>query len=155
MFGLIIAIILFNIVAFSLVKRLTKSQMVHMWLFTAFFHLIVDLYLGFKYEGYWYFNQGMEWLDLPAILLLSPPAILLFLDRYPFHELLLKRFFYIVGWSLIIVVYEAISLLPEPWGFFHYGWWKLVYSAILYPLLFSIALFYYKWIGRIEEKEKE
>lgn len=153
MLGLIIAVILFNTLAFIAVKRLTKSKMVHMWVFTILFHLFVDLFLGLKYQAYWYFNRGIEWSDVPAIILLSPPAVLMFLDRYPFYSLFFKRLLYILLWSLMIVVFEAFSLLPEPWGFFRYGWWKLEYSALVYPVLFSIILFYYKWICRTEKKD--
>jgi len=151
MFGLIIAVILFNSVAFITVKRLTKSQMVHMWIFTIVFQLLVDLYLGLKYQGYWYFNKGVEWSDLPALTLLGPPTILLFLNSFPFDTSFLKRLFYILLWSLLILIYESFSLLPEPWGYFRYGWWELAYSALSYPFLLISILSYYKWICRMEK----
>lgn len=151
MIGLIIAVIFFNAVAFLTVKQLTKSQMAHMWLFTILFHLLVDLYLGLKYDGYYYFNKGVEWLDLPAFTLISPPAVLLFLNRFPFHESFLKRFVYIILWSIVPITYEALALLPEPWGFFRYGWWKLTYSVITYPVLLIIVVSYYMWICRLDK----
>lgn len=153
MVGLIIAIILFNTAAFLTVKRLTKSQILHMWTFTNVFQLLVDLYLGLKYQGYWYFNKGVEWPDLPALTLLGPPMILLFLNRFPIHASFLKRLFYIVLWSLLLVLYEAFTLLPEPWGYFHYGWWKLEYSVLSYPVLLLIVWSYYKWICRMEKTD--
>jgi len=153
MLGLLISIFLINSIALMTVKRLKKSHAVHMCLFTVYFHLIVDLFLSYKYGGYWYFHHAIEWTDLLALTLLSPPAMLIFLDRFPFHVSFLKRLFYILIWSLILVVYEALTLLPEPWGFFRHGWWRLGYSAVLYPLLFAFALFYYRWICRIEKNE--
>ena len=147
------AVILFNTVAFLTVKKLTKSKILHMAIFTILFHLIVDLFLSYKYQGYWYFNKEIEWLDIPAITLLSPAAILMFLDRYPFRKSFFKRILHIIFWSVLIVMYEAVSLLPEPWGYFRYGWWKLGYSALVYPILFSVALLYYNWVLCIEEKE--
>ncbi|MFP3919259.1 hypothetical protein U5N28_15770 [Lysinibacillus telephonicus] len=151
MFGLIISVILFNTAAIITVKRFTKSQIVHIWTFTMILQFFVDLYLGYKYQAYWYFNKEIEWSSLPALTLLGPPVILLFLNRFPFQTSLLKRFLYIILWSIVLIIYEALASLPEPWGFFNYGWWKLAYSAPIYPFLLIIALSYYKWICSLEK----
>lgn len=151
MVGLIIAVILFNTAAFITVKRLTKNQIVHMWTFTIVLQSFVDLYLGYTYQGYWYFNNGIEWEDLPVLTLLGPPAVLLYLERFPFHASIFRRLLYIIFWSLLLLIYEAFTLLPEPWGFFHYGWWKLEYSVLCYPVLLLIIVSYYKWICSIEK----
>lgn len=119
MLGLIIAVILFNSVAFISNKRLTKNQILHIWTFTIIFQLLVDLYLGLKYHGYWYFNKGVEWSDLPALTLLGAPTIMLFLNWFPFRTSFFKRMFYIILWSILIVIYEVFALLPAPWGYFH------------------------------------
>jgi hypothetical protein len=47
--------------------------------------------------------------------------------------------------------YESMTLLPEPWGYFHYGWWNLWHSVVLDPVLLVILIIYYKWICRIEK----
>jgi len=151
MLGLIIAVILFNSAAFISNKRLTKNQTLHIWVFTIVFQQLVDLYLSLKYHGYWYFNKGVEWSDLPAITLLGAPAIMLFLNWYPFSTSFFKRTFYIILWSILIVIYESFALLPEPWGYFRYGWWKLEYSALSYPILLVIVLYYYKLVNKVEK----
>ncbi|MBD8026023.1 hypothetical protein H9636_05065 [Ureibacillus sp. Re31] len=152
MIGLIIAVILLNTVAFMTVKRLTKNQIVHMWMFTVVFQLFVDLYLGSRYNAYWYFDSSeIEWSDLPVRTFLTPPVILLFLNRFPFHASFFKRFLYLILWSIGCTIYEALALLPEPWGYFHYGWWKLAYSAPCYPILLVVVLAFYKWICRLEK----
>lgn len=151
MVGLILAIIIINTVAFFTVKRLSINQKVHMWTFTIVFQLLVDLYLGLKYHGYWYIDQAVGWSDLLPLTLLGPPTVLVFLNNFPFHSSFLKRLLYILVSSLILVTYEAISLLPEPWGYFRYGWWELKYSVISYPFLLVMILFFYKWICRIEK----
>ena len=130
MLGLIIAVILFNSVAIISNKRLTKNQILHIWTFTIIFQLLVDLYLGLKYHGYWYFNKGVEWSDLPALTLLGAPTIMLFLNWFPFRTSFFKRMFYIILWSILIVIYEVFAFIPHSWGYFHYGWWKLGYSAL-------------------------
>lgn len=61
-----------------------------------------------------------------------------------------KQLFYLVVFVICILIYELITLLPEPWGYFHYGWWKLWYAAIVDPILLLILLGYYKWICMLE-----
>ncbi|HWK24748.1 MAG TPA: hypothetical protein VNS08_17170 [Ureibacillus sp.] len=151
MLGLSIAVIILNSVAFISNKRLTENQILHIWLSTIVFQLLVDMYLSLKYHGYWYFNKGVEWSDLPALTLLGAPTIMLFLNWFPFHTSFLKRMFYIILWSILIVIYEVLSLLPEPWGYFHYGWWKLEYSALSYPFLLLITLYYHKSVSKVRK----
>lgn len=52
MIGLIIAIILFNIVAFKANTKLTLNQILHLWTFTIAFQQIFDLMVNIKYHGY-------------------------------------------------------------------------------------------------------
>lgn len=75
MLGLMLAVVIFNLIFWSSKKRLTKIQMVQVWLFT---------------------------------------------------------------------------LLPEPWGYFHYGWWNFWYSVVINSLLLLILWGYYKWILKLE-----
>lgn len=152
MIGLIIAIILFNSVAFLTIKRLTTNQIVHIWTFTISFQSLVDLYLDFQYKGYWYFTANhIEWFAFLPLTMVIPPVNTMFLNWYPFHSSLVKRFIYTFLWVLFILFYESLTLLPEPWGYFHYGWWKLGYSAICDPILLMLVLIYYKWIRKIEK----
>ncbi|MFS0636032.1 hypothetical protein AB1K84_09005 [Mesobacillus foraminis] len=48
--------------------------------------------------------------------------------------------------------YELLPLLPEPWGYFHYGWWNLWSAAVLDPLLFYILIKFYRCIRSLEER---
>lgn len=151
MLGPITVIILFNLVAFLTNKHLTKNQILHIWLFTALFQILVDLFLGEKFHAYWYFEKGIEFDDLPIFLLVIPPVNMMFLNWYPFNRALSKRFFYFVYWIILIELYEALTLLPEPWGYFNYGWWNLGYSAVCYPVLLFVLLNFYKWIRNMEK----
>ncbi|MCM2533277.1 hypothetical protein NDK43_13835 [Neobacillus pocheonensis] len=151
MIGLIIAVILFNLIAFITNKRLTKNQIIHIWLFTITLQTIADLFIDQKYHGYWYFTQDVDWEALPNITMLLPPVNMMFLNWYPFNSPLLKRILYYSYWILFMLIYEEIALLPEPWGYFNYGWWKLEYSLLVDPLLLVILLNFYKWICKIEK----
>jgi len=151
MIGLMISIVLFNLVAFTVNKRLTKNQIVHISMFTIAFQVLTDLIIGKKYDGYWYFEKGVEWRDLLALYIVIPPVNIMFLNFYPFDQRLYKHLLYILFWTIAITLYEAVILLPEPWGYFNQGWWHLWYSALLYPFLLIIVLLYYKWILKLEK----
>jgi hypothetical protein len=152
MIGLMIAIILFNFIAFKTNKRLTTNQIVHIWTFTIAFQYSFDIIVEFKYHGYWYFSKGIDWIGVVAHTILIPPVNMMYLNWFPFYKRFSKKFMYIFLWVIGILIYETITLLPEPWGYFHYGWWKLRYAAIVDPILLLILLGYYKWIRTLENK---
>jgi hypothetical protein len=112
---------------------------------------IADLFIDQKYPAYWYFTQNIDWKALPIITMLLPPVNMMFLNWYPFNSPLFKKILYYIYWLIFMVIYEVIALLPEPWGYFHYGWWKLEYSILADPILLVILLNYYKWICKIEK----
>jgi hypothetical protein len=151
MIGLIIAIILFNFIAFKTNKRLTANQIVHIWAFTIALQQLGDLYIDTKYHAYWYFSKDIDgWGEILTLTVLIPPVNMMFLNWYPSGEVFYKRIMYIFYWVIAILLYEVITLLPEPWGYFKYGWWNLWHSAIIDPLLLLIVLGYYKWICMLE-----
>ncbi|OIK05669.1 hypothetical protein BIV60_27625 [Bacillus sp. MUM 116] len=148
----VISIIVFNFIVYKMNKRLTKNQMVHIWTFTIILLTWADIYIDEKTGGYWYFYKGIEWRNFLVYTLLIPPVNVIFLNWYPFNASRLKMFRYFVYWIIFITAYESISLLPEPWGFFHYGWWNILYSIMCDPVLLFILLKYYKWICKIEKR---
>lgn len=151
MIGFIIAIIIFNIIAFKTNKNLTINQILHIWLFTIAFQHAADVYVDLKYHGYWYFTKDVNWAGLPAHILLLPSVNMMFLNLFPFKSTITSKIRYLILWVIGTLLYEVIALLPEPWGYFHYGWWKLQYSAFANPILFLILLGYYKFICRLEK----
>jgi hypothetical protein len=150
MIGLILAIIVFNFIAFKKNKLLTANQIVQIWTFTIAFQLGFDVFVEFKYHGYWYFSKEVDWQGMLPHLLLVPPVNMIFLNWFPFKAIKVKQVLYIVLFVIFILLYEIITLLPEPWGYFHYGWWRLWYAAIIDPILLLILLGFYKWIRNLE-----
>lgn len=150
MIGLILAIILFNIIALKMKKRLTLNQILHIWMFTIALQQSFDLIIEYKYNGYWYFDKEVDWKGYLAHTILVPPVNVMFLNWYPFKKRLMNQVFYLIIWIIAILLYEVITLMPQPWGYFHYGWWKLRYTVIVDPILFLILLSYYKFICRVE-----
>ncbi|EKN65521.1 hypothetical protein BABA_20321 [Neobacillus bataviensis LMG 21833] len=152
MIGLILAILIFNTIAFMKNKRLSGNQIVHIWTFTTAFQIIFDVFIEFKYHGYWYFDKEIDWVGLLPHLFLVPAANIIFLKWFPFKTNLVKQILYLVVFVIIILLYELVTLLPEPWGYFHYGWWRIWHAVIINPILLLILLGYYKWICKLEEK---
>jgi hypothetical protein len=152
MIGLLIAIVIFNFIAFKSNKRLTMNQIVHIWTFTIAFQAVFDVFIEFKYHAYWYFEKEIDWAGLMPHLFLVPAANLIFLNFYPFNTNRIKQAIFILFFTVVILLYEMVTLLPKPWGYFHYGWWELWHAAMLDPILLLILLGYYKWILKIERK---
>lgn len=150
MFGLIIAIITFNFITFKTRTRFTANQIVHIWIFTIVFQYNFDLIVEFKYHAYWYFTKQVDWAGLLPRTVLIPPVNMMFLNWFPFNKSVWKKFVYMFFWVIGILIYETITLLPEPWGYFHYGWWRIWHAAIVDPILLLILLGYYKWVCNLE-----
>ncbi len=103
--------------------------------FALTFELIANIYLDLKYDLYGYFNKGVDWESLPALVLIFPAVNILFLNFYPFTKSKTKQLFYILICSIIGVVFEWIYLQTE---FFYYNGWKLWFSLASYPIIFYI-----------------
>lgn len=144
MLGLVVAIVLFNLMAFKMNKSLSAKQIAHIWVFTIAFQINFDIFIDVKYQGYWYFSRAVDWAALPAHTVLIPPVNIIFLNWYPYHYPLWKQIRYILCWDIALLLYELLTLVPAPWGYFHYGWWNLSYSAAINPILLTILLLYYK-----------
>ncbi|MDG5789265.1 hypothetical protein QA612_17535 [Evansella sp. AB-P1] len=150
MIGLILAIIIFNTIAFKTNKRLTGNQILHIWMFTIALIQTFDIIVDYKYHGYWYFTKNIDWAGLLPNTLLIAPVNMMFLNWYPLKQPITKHIQYITIWVLAILIYELIALLPHPWGYFHYGWWKFTYSILFDPILFLTILGYYKFVQKLE-----
>jgi hypothetical protein len=151
MIGLITSIIVFNLVAFK-VTKLSANKMAHIWTFTVAFQLFFDVFVDFKYHAYWYFSKSIDWESIPAHLFIVPPVNIIFLTWFPFGKTLSKKILYMLIWEVSLVMYELFTLIPQPIGYFHYGWWKLGYSAALDPVLLIILLRYNKFVSHLEER---
>ncbi len=144
------AIVLFNLLAYKTVKRFSLNMITHIFAFTCACQYFFDIFVDLKYKAYWYGTQGVDWSLLPAYLFLIPPVNLMFLNWFPINKSIGKQILYILIWEIPLLAFEYITLLPEPWGFFHYGWWTLWHSALINPILLLILLGYYKWVNKIE-----
>ncbi|MFT8320145.1 MAG: hypothetical protein ABF649_04500 [Bacillus sp. (in: firmicutes)] len=152
MIGLLLAVFLFNFLAVTLNKHLNGNCVLHIWMFTISFQMLFDIFIDFKYAGYWYFSKDIDWQSILNIVFLVPPVNIIFLNYFPFKQAIFKQFCYIICWDIALLLYEKIALLSEPWGYFHYGWWKLSYSALLNPILLFLLVLYFKYICYLEKR---
>lgn len=153
MIGLATGIVVFIFIALKTNKRLPMNHVLQIWTFSAALQTGFDVYMIMKYKGYWYFERdAIEFAAILPHLFLVPAVNIIFLNKYPFDNRLIKRVLCIAIWTVGIVIYELITLLPEPWGFLRYGWWNIWYSALLDPILFFILVKYYRLVKRLDKK---
>lgn len=152
MIGLIIAILIFNFIAFKFNRVLTVNQIVHIWAFTIAFQTTFDVFIELKYHAYWYFDKEVDLAGVIPHLFVVPPVNMIFLNWFPYNGSFVKKASFIILFVIAILCYEMITLFPEPWGYFHYGSWKLWHAAILDPILLLILLGYYRWIRHLERR---
>jgi hypothetical protein len=137
MLFLIISVVVYNLIAILIPKRLTKIEMYGTSLFGLYFALITDVYLDLKHNLYGYFTKGVDYKSLIAIFGLYPSVNIIFLNYFPFRKGIKAKIIYILGWSMLLIIYEWVSLIA---GYFYHNEWKLWYSALLYPLILSILV---------------
>lgn len=70
----------------------------------------------------------------------------LFLNFYPFNKGLGRVVLYILGWTLFSIVFEWFVVNTD---FFYYNGWKLLYSALVYPIIFLILVSNLKLVRKI------
>jgi hypothetical protein len=143
-----IIFIIFNLIAFVAPKRISKVEIYATCFFAYAYGLTTDLIFDMHYDLYGYFQKGFQWIGLLGIILYFPSISLLFLNFYPVGKRVIIKALYIILWSLFSVTFEWISLHT---GFFYYNGWKLWYSAILYPIIFSVLLINMRFIQRINK----
>src|SRR4051812_41610013 len=124
MLGLLASLIVFNFIAFRFTSRLSLNEKIHIWLFSISLQALFDLFVDAKMGAYWYFTRDIDWASLPIILFLVPPVNLCVLSWYPYGRTIPRQLVYILCVYIFQIVYELLTLMPEPIGYFHYGWWE-------------------------------
>ncbi|MEK1833399.1 CBO0543 family protein, partial [Priestia megaterium] len=105
-----------------------------------------DVILDLHYNLYGYFQEGFQWLSLLAIIMYFPSISFLFLNFYPFTKNSRKKLGYILSWTIFSVVFEWFAVKTD---FFYYNGWGLLYSAMVYPVIFLVLLVNVKIVRKI------
>ena len=145
---IIIIFIIFNIIAFVIPKNINKIEIYATCFFAFSYGLITDIILDLHYHLYGYIHKGFDWGGLLSTFLYFPSISYLFLNFFPFKKRLLHKIYYVLVWSIFSIVFEWFTLKT---GFFYYNEWKIWYSGLLYPLIFSSLVLNMKFIKRINQ----
>lgn len=143
MLFLILTVIVFNLVAILVPKRISSIEILTTCLFSTHLQVMADVYLSVKYDLYGYFQKGADWRALIFIYGIYPAINIVFLNYFPYKKNWLQKTFYISAWSVFAVIYEVFFLWS---GTFYYNRWKLWYSAACYPILYVILSAFHKYI---------
>ncbi|MFC0334436.1 hypothetical protein ACFOLF_24185 [Paenibacillus sepulcri] len=122
-----IATILAILVVWFMPKRLTRQEMYCTWLFMVVATRTADQLLDLYFKLYNQLGPGVEW---QAVVLQSifPGAVgILILNFMP--ESSRHFFYYLIGWTLLSVAFEWLTLRV---GYLTYIHWLLWYSAGVY-----------------------
>ena len=137
---------IFNIAAFLIPKKLSKIEIYANSFFAFTYGVTIDMILDLHYNLYGYFEPGFQWLGLFAIFLYFPSISILFLNLYPSKSNKGKKILYIFAWTVFSLAFEWFCLHTK---FYYLNGWKLWYSAISYPIIFSILLLNLKLVRRL------
>jgi hypothetical protein len=145
---LIISVIIFMVVAIFVPKRLKKSELYAIALFSIVLGFSTDITFDLKYNLYGYFTSGVQFAGFFPILLLFPSSGVLFMNFYPFRKSSLYQFSYIFCWTIFCLIFEFLSIKS---GYFYHNGWKYWHSAITYPFLFSLHLLQLRFFRRYND----
>jgi len=145
-FLLFISVIIFGLVIYFMPKRISYFEMYTTALFSTVLQLITDIYLEFKYNFYWYFSPGVDYITLWVVFWIYPSVNIIFLNFYPTNKKFSTSVYYILGWTLFALVYEWFAVNSS---LFQYNGWKLWYSALIYPFLYLLLYINWKIIRRL------
>jgi hypothetical protein len=145
-----LAFAIFNIVAYLVPKRLSRIEIYATSFFAFTYGITVDMILDLNYNLYGYFEEGFQWLGLLAIIMYFPAINILFLNHYPLKSNKGKKLIYIIAWTVLSLTFEWFCQHTK---FFYYNGWKLLYSAIAYPMIFSILLLNLKLVRRLDKQD--
>ena len=134
-FFVITCVLLLNVIAILIPKRITMIEVYTISLFVLTLGLTTDIILDLKYNFYGHFNKGPDLLGFLTIFGIYPSSNIIMLNYFPYHKHLKVKILYILIASGAYLFYEWLSLKS---GSFYYTVWKLWYSALCYPVLISI-----------------
>lgn len=146
---ILIIFIILAITSFYIPKRIGKIEIYATSFFAYAYGITTDMVLDLHYNLYGYFQEGFQWSGLFGVILYFPLVSFCFLNFYPAENKLIKKATYLLFWCIFSIIFEWICVQTE---FFYYNGWKLWYSALLYPLIFSVLIYNLKWVQSIMKR---
>ncbi|MDE8563341.1 hypothetical protein PNH38_05495 [Anoxybacillus rupiensis] len=150
MWILYFSIIVFNLIAIMMKKKLMRIEYYSCILFALFTSEIVDRFAE-KYDLYGFFYPFMiEAKTLLVLFGIYPAASMLIINWYPYDGTWKKKSLYLLGWSIFSTFYEWLAVRV---GFLYHHHWNLWYSAISYPFLYGMLLLQVSFFRRLSKAD--
>lgn len=128
-------------------KRLSIIEMYVTSLFAIYLALFADSILGGMFKLYSYFEAGVDWIDFVGAIGIYPAINILFLALFPAKKSVIIKGMYILGWTLFALSFEFVAAHYST--FFQYSGWRLIYSVPIYPILYMILLYNFRFVGKL------
>jgi hypothetical protein len=141
-----LTIFILNGLVFIVRKKLSSIEMYTTSLFSIFLALFADSIFGGMFKLYSYFEAGVDWIDFVGAIGIYPAVNILFLALYPTGKSLIRKVIYIVGWTLFALSFEYVASHYST--FFQYSGWKLIYSIPIYPVLYILLLYNFRYVKK-------
>lgn len=149
MLFLLISVFLFITLTIIVPKKISRSELYAVALFSIVLGFCTDVTLDLKYHLYGYFQPGVQFAGFMPILILFPTGGMVYANFFPYKRKLIAKIIYIIFSTTLCLIYEYLSIT---FGFFYHNGWNYWYSAIVYPILFWMLLvhiwFYRRYIQR-------
>ncbi|WP_426892613.1 CBO0543 family protein [Rossellomorea aquimaris] len=142
-----ITIFVLNGFVYMVRKRLRIIEMYVTSLFSIYLALFADSILGGMFKLYSYFEAGVDWIDFVGAIGIYPAINILFLAFFPAKKNLIIKGMYILGWTLFALCYEFVAAHYST--FFQYSGWRLIYSVPIYPILYMILLYNFRFVNKL------
>jgi hypothetical protein len=151
MFLLIIATITIFVSVRLIPKRIPIVEMYTTSYFASFFAALTDIYLDGKLDLYGFFKKGIDWEYIPIFIIIYPATSILFLNFFPYGKSFKRKVLYIFQWTIVTVTIEYIALHTQV---YYYNGWKLIYSALCYPVVYLILYLNLQFTRRLSKIKK-
>ncbi|HYK73137.1 MAG TPA: CBO0543 family protein [Pseudoneobacillus sp.] len=152
MLFLIMTVIVFNLFAYYIRKRLKPIEIITTTLFAMYFQVMTDIYLDLRYDFYGYFEKGPDYESLLYVFGIYPAVNIIFLNLYPYQKPWQSKLYFLVGCLLFAVVLEKLYIWS---GTFYYNGWKIYYSLFLYPFIFLTLVGFHQIVLYFLKKESK
>ncbi|MCQ6280085.1 CBO0543 family protein [Bacillus sp. EB600] len=140
---LIIIVVLFNVIAIFIPKRLTGIEIAATSLFAMYLQVNADVFLDLKYHLYGYFQKGPDFRSLIYLLGIYPAVNIVYLNYFPYKKKVINKLIYLLAWEVVACVMECIFLWTKT---YYYNNWKLAYSLLMYPSIYLTLNCFHKYI---------
>ncbi|MFD2680309.1 CBO0543 family protein [Bacillus seohaeanensis] len=137
--------ILFLLAVFT-PKKIAGIEIYSTFFFAYWLGITCDIIFDLTYHLYGYVAEGAQLTSVCFITVIYFSVNTLFLNSFPYNKSILAKIVYILAWSIFATIYESIAVNT---AFFYYNGWKLWYSAVLYPIIFTSLVLNLLWVRKL------